>query len=171
MSQLRACRGLPLVYFSLGSNVGDRRAHLQTAIALLQAIGTVQAVSSIYEAEPVELRDQSWFLNCVVALETKLSPSEALKKILMIEQQMGRVRLRDKGPRSIDIDIVLFDDRVVEEPGLRIPHPAMHERRFVLAPLAEIAPDAVHPQTGKTAAEMLAELPEGQVVRRLESGI
>jgi len=160
--------GAELVYLSLGSNMGDRSANLQVAIHRLQEAGTVKAISTLYEAEPVELRDQPWFLNCAVALETPLSPLELLKCVLNIESQMGRVRLRDKGPRSIDIDIVLFDDVIVEERGLKIPHPAMHERRFVLAPLAEIAPEAVHPRMGKTVRELLAALPQGQVVRRVD---
>jgi 2-amino-4-hydroxy-6-hydroxymethyldihydropteridine diphosphokinase len=163
--------GPDLVYLSLGSNVGDRRGNLQAAIERLRQSGTVQAVSAFYEAEPVELRDQPWFLNCIVALETRKSPGELLKDVLDIERTMGRLRLRDKGPRSIDIDIVLFGDEIVEERGLRIPHPAMHQRRFVLAPLVEIAPDMVHPQIGKTTRELLAALPEGQVVRLLDPEI
>jgi 2-amino-4-hydroxy-6-hydroxymethyldihydropteridine diphosphokinase len=91
-----------------------------------------------------------------------------LKKALAIEQEMGRLRMKDKGPRSIDIDILLFGDRVVEEPGLKVPHPAMQQRRFVLEPLVEIAPDALHPQLRKTARELLADLPAGQTVRRIE---
>ena len=157
-----------LVYLSLGSNLGDRRGNLHAAINRLKESGTIKAVSSFYEAEPVELRDQPWFLNCVVALETSLAPVNLLKNILAIEQEMGRVRLRDKGPRLVDIDIVLFGDRVINERGLKIPHPAMHERRFVLEPLTEIAPAAVHPVTGKTARELLTALPAGQVVRRLD---
>ena len=157
-----------LVYISLGSNVGDRSANLQAAIKRLEEAGSVQAKSGFYETEPVELRDQPWFLNCVIALETTLSPMELLKKVLAIEQEMGRIRRRDKGPRSIDIDILLFGDDIVEERGLKIPHPAMHQRRFVLEPLAEIAPGALHPQLRKTARELLAALPVGQLVRRLD---
>jgi 2-amino-4-hydroxy-6-hydroxymethyldihydropteridine diphosphokinase len=158
-----------LSYLSLGSNVGDRSANLRTAIQRLAEAGTVRAVSSFYETEPVDVCDQPWFLNCVVALETTQSPAMLLKKMLAIEQEMGRVRLKDKGPRLIDMDILLFGSRHVDEPGLKIPHPAMHQRRFVLQPLAEIAPEALHPVLGKTAREFLAALPAGQSVRRLES--
>jgi 2-amino-4-hydroxy-6-hydroxymethyldihydropteridine diphosphokinase len=158
-----------LVYISLGSNVGHRSANLRAATERLDEAGSVKAKSGFYETEPLEIRDQPWFLNCVVALETSLTPLELLKKVLAIEQEMGRLRTRDKGPRSIDIDILLFDDKIVEERGLKIPHPEMHRRRFVLEPLAEIAPEAVHPKLGKTARELLVALPAGQAVRRLNA--
>jgi len=158
-----------LVYLSLGSNVGDRSASLREAIKGLGEAGTVLAISGLYETEPVELRDQPWFLNCVVALETGLSPEALLTKVLAIEQRMGRLRMKDKGPRSIDIDILLYGNVVVDAQGLKIPHPAMHERRFVLEPLAEIAPEAAHPESGKTARGLLAALPVGQIVK-LSSG-
>ncbi len=157
-----------LVYISLGSNVGDRSANLRGTTERLGEVGLVKAKSGFYETEPVELRDQPWFLNSVVALETNLTPEELLKKVLAIEHEMGRIRTRDKGPRSIDIDILLFGDQLIEERGLKIPHPAMHQRRFVLEPLAEIAPEVVHPQLRKTARELLAALPAGQAVRRLD---
>ena len=158
------------VYLSLGSNLGDRSANLRAAIERLGEAGAIRAVSGFYETEPVELRDQPWFLNCVVALETSDSPEALLQRALAIEQEMGRVRMKEKGPRSIDIDILLFGDRVVEERerGLKIPHPAMQQRRFVLEPLAEIAPEALHPQLRKTARELLADLPAGQMVRLFE---
>ena len=158
-----------VVYLSLGSNVGDRSANLRAGIERLGEAGTVTAVSGFYETEPVELREQPWFLNCVVALETGTSPRALLNKALAIEQEMGRLRMKDKGPRSIDIDILLFGDRVVEEQGLKIPHPAMQQRRFVLEPLVEIAPQALHPQLRKTVRELLADLPAGQTVRLLQS--
>jgi 2-amino-4-hydroxy-6-hydroxymethyldihydropteridine diphosphokinase len=156
-----------LVYISLGSNIGDRAASLQAAIERLRGVGAVQSVSGFYETKPVELTDQPWFLNCVIALETSDPPATLLRKVLEIEQEMGRVRLRDKGPRSIDIDILLYGEDTVEERGLKIPHPAMHQRRFVLEPLAEIAPDVVHPILQKTARRLLSELPAGQIVRLL----
>jgi 2-amino-4-hydroxy-6-hydroxymethyldihydropteridine diphosphokinase len=158
-----------LVYLSLGSNVGNRTANLRAAIDRIVEAGPVQAVSSFYETEPVDVRDQPWFLNCVVAVKTEMPPRELLNLALAIERAMGRHRSREKGPRIIDIDILLFGDRVIDEPGLKIPHQAMHERRFVLEPLAEIAPRALHPTLKKTARELLIELPEGQSVRQVEA--
>ncbi len=155
------------VYLSLGSNVGDRRANLDTAVEKLRALGTVAAISSLYETEPVEVRQQGWFLNCVVKLETEAMPRQLLKRVLDIEQSMGRRRTQAKGPRNIDIDILLFGSSVVEAKGLTIPHPAMHERRFVLEPLAEIAPEVRHPALKKTARELRDALPPGPTVRKL----
>jgi len=108
---------------------------------------------------------QPWFLNCAVALETELMPKQLMKAILGIEKEMGRRRTQPKGPRSIDIDILLFGNSVVDTAGLTIPHPAMHERRFVLAPLAEIAPGALHPVLKKTISELRDALPSKGVVR------
>jgi 2-amino-4-hydroxy-6-hydroxymethyldihydropteridine diphosphokinase len=128
----------------------------------------VLAASSLYETEPVDFIEQPWFLNCAVALETRKTPQQLLAAILGIEEQMGRKRLQNKGPRSIDIDILLFDNVIMNSKELTIPHPAMHQRRFVLEPLAEIAPDAIHPVLKKTIRELRDALPPGQAVRRLE---
>lgn len=155
------------VYLSLGSNLGDRAANLRAAIAQLEAAGRVLAVSSWYETQPVDVPEQPWFLNCAAVIETEKTPAEFLHLALQVETGMGRMRMRAKGARNIDIDIVLFGGRVVNEPGLKIPHPAMHQRRFVLEPLAEVAPEAQHPGLGKTVRELLAELPVGPAVRRL----
>jgi 2-amino-4-hydroxy-6-hydroxymethyldihydropteridine diphosphokinase len=154
-------------YLSLGSNLGDRAANLHDAIAQLHAAGQMLAVSSLYETQPVDVPDQPWFLNCVAAIETDLTPREFLNLALRVESIMGRLRMRNKAARNIDIDVVLFGNRIVDEPGLKIPHPAMHQRRFVLEPLFEIAPQARHPELGKTARELLSALPGGQTVRRL----
>jgi len=154
------------VYLSLGSNVGDRGANLNTAIERLGAFGEVAAVSAFYETEPVEFTAQAWFLNCVVALNTEKTPRELLQSILEIEQQMGRRRTQKKGPRIIDIDILLFGNSIVDDLSLTIPHPAMHERRFVLEPLAEIAPDVRHPILKRTIQELRDALPPGQAVQK-----
>ena len=157
-----------LIYLSLGSNLGDRAANLERAIEALPEIGVrVLRRSSIYETEPVDLLAQPWFLNCVAVINTDKSPRELLQLALKIESEMGRLRMRHKGSRNIDIDLLLFGDRVIDEPGLKIPHPAMHKRRFVLEPLAEIAPQARHSQLGKTALELVMALGDGQTVRRL----
>ena len=156
----------PIFYLSLGSNVGDREGHLRDANARLQAHGRIVSVSSFYETEPVEFTNQAWFLNCVVALETEEAPEQLMAAILGIEQSMGRKRIQRKGPRTIDIDILLAGETILDSPALTIPHPAMHQRRFVLQPLAEIAPDLRHPVLKKTTRELLEALPVGQEVRK-----
>jgi 2-amino-4-hydroxy-6-hydroxymethyldihydropteridine diphosphokinase len=156
-----------IAYLSLGSNIGDREGQLREAIRRLSDLGQIAAISSFYETEPVEVTDQEWFLNCAVALATELEPAELLHNALSIEKAMGRERVQNKGPRSIDIDIVLFGDAVVNTPELTVPHPAMAARRFVLQPLAEIAPDLRHPVLQKTVEELLSELPRGQKVEKV----
>lgn len=153
-------------YLSLGSNIGDREGNLRNAIEKLGGAGKVERISSFYETEPVEFTEQPWFLNCALELTTELEPRELLDAVLRIEQSMGRKRIQPKGPRTIDIDILLYGDLVVNEPGLAIPHPAMHERKFVLAPLAEIAPEVQHPVRKKSASEMLRELGTVAAVRK-----
>jgi 2-amino-4-hydroxy-6-hydroxymethyldihydropteridine diphosphokinase len=158
-----------LVFLSLGSNVGDREANLRDAQKRLGAVGRVTAVSSFYETEPVEFTQQPWFLNCAVALETAQTPQQLMTSILNIEEAMGRRRVQKKGPRTIDIDILLFGDAVLDSPEVTIPHPAMHERRFVLEPLAEIAPEVRHRVLDKTILELRDELPCGQTLRKLKT--
>ena len=154
-------------YLSLGSNVGDRFANLNSAIEQLRHREQVMAVSSFYETEPVEFTDQPWFVNCVVKIETQRTAQELLQEILSIEKNMGRHRLQPKGPRNIDIDILLMEDTILDTPEVTIPHPAMAQRRFVLEPLAEIDPGVMHPVIMKKAAELLDELPRGQSVRKV----
>ena len=155
-----------LVYLSLGSNIGDRETHLREAIQRLQSLGRAQSISSMYETEPVEFTDQAWFLNCAVALETSSTPTQLMQQLLEIERAMGRQRLQKKGPRTIDLDILLFGDEVVHTVALTIPHPAMQYRRFVLEPLAEIASDAIHPVLKKTIQQLLEGLPPGQKAQK-----
>jgi 2-amino-4-hydroxy-6-hydroxymethyldihydropteridine diphosphokinase len=157
-----------LVYLSLGSNIGDRESHLRDAISRLENQGRIQSIASFYETEPVEFTDQARFLNCAVALETEEAPEQLMESVLHIEQEMGRERQQNKGPRTIDIDILLFSDTIIDSPKLTIPHPAMHERRFVLQPLAEIAPEVRHPVLKKTIRELLGSLPAGQAVEKVQ---
>lgn len=159
-----------LAYLSLGSNLGDRERQLREAIRYLVSLGHVVSVSSFYETEPVEVTDQPWFLNSAVALETPKEAPELMSELLNLERQMGRRRTQPKGPRTIDIDLLLFGDLFIDTPELTVPHPAMHKRRFVLMPLAEIAPEARHPVLKKTVRELLEGLPEGQIVRKVTAG-
>src|SRR5260370_9546329 len=159
-------------YLSLGYIVGDGEGHLRDAISGLGGEGQVAAVSSFYETEPVEVRAQPWFLNCAIALETAKTPELLMASILRIEQGMGRQREQKKGPRTIDIDILLFGNIVMATPKLTVPHPAMHERRFVLEPLAEIRPEALHARLNKNFLELLQHLPAGQKARKnIQPGI
>lgn len=145
----------------LGSNLGDRRANLQQALRLLAEHGRVRAVSSIYETEPVGYAEQDDFLNACVWLETERTPEALLEVCHEIDQALGRVRVFPNGPRTIDVDILLWRDHarmLVREQAPTIPHPRMHERRFVLEPLAEIAPAWLHPLSGHTVATLLEDL-------------
>jgi 2-amino-4-hydroxy-6-hydroxymethyldihydropteridine diphosphokinase len=155
------------IYLGLGSNIGDRQANLEAALAGLPAIGVrVTRASPVYETEPVDFTDQRWFLNLVVEAETELFPLQLLARLQRIERDLGRVRTVAKGPRTLDIDILLYGQAVIQRPDLEIPHLRMAERRFVLAPLADLAPDLRHPVTRKTVRELLEAAPPAVVRRR-----
>ena len=159
-----------IVYIALGSNVGDRAAMLERAIVAMNSAGIrVLRQSSFYVTQPFHAPGQAWFLNAVVEAETSLLPLQLLHALLRIERELGRRRITPHGPRTIDLDILLFGDVIVNDLELTIPHPAMQYRRFALEPLVEIAPDAVHPVLKKTVRELLIELAPGQSVRRIES--
>jgi 2-amino-4-hydroxy-6-hydroxymethyldihydropteridine diphosphokinase len=160
---------IPRVFVGLGANVGDREQNLLAARRGLEARGfRVTAMSSLYHTEPVDAPPQEWFLNAVAGGETALSPEGLLAACLDTERELGRVRDVPRGPRTIDLDLLLYGDVVRDGPGLVVPHPRMHERRFVLVPLAEIAPGARHPVLGLTAAEMLRRCPDRAQVQRHE---
>ena len=154
------------VYLSLGSNLGDRAKNLQGAIAALGNAGVqVVRISSLYETEPVDYLDQPWFLNCTVEAETELAALDLLRALRGIETQMGSKKLIAKGPRLIDIDILLYGNEIIDTPELQVPHPRMHLRRFVLEPLVEIAPEAQDPVSHLSIADLLARTPDKSAVR------
>lgn len=155
-------------FLSLGSNIGDREKNLRTAIAALaDAKVRVTRVSSFYETEPVDLHEQPWFLNCVVQATTEVPPLKLLHALREIESRMGGKKLVPKGPRLIDLDILLYGDETIDMPELQVPHARMLMRRFVLAPLAEIAPNLRHPSWGGTANQLLDGLGDSSAVRKL----
>jgi len=161
--------GTRRVFIGLGSNIGERAANLERAIDGLQRHGLEIALrSSVYRTAPVDFLDQDDFLNQVIACDTSLPAGEILAICLRVERDMGRVRRRDRGPRIIDLDLLLAGDEVIEGDGdLDLPHPRMHLRRFVLCPLAEIAPRARHPVLGLDVAELLHRCPDRSRVQRL----
>ena len=156
-------------YLSLGSNIGNREQNLRLAIGELPHAGVaITRVSSFYETEPVDLREQPWFLNCVVEAETHFDPFMLLRALREIETKMGSKKLVAKGPRLVDMDILLYGSETIDAPELQVPHPRMHQRRFVLVPLVEIAADVVHPTLKVTAAQLLEQTPDWSTVRRYD---
>jgi 2-amino-4-hydroxy-6-hydroxymethyldihydropteridine diphosphokinase len=156
-----------LIYLGMGSNRGDRLANLRRAMDELGKVGVkVQRASSFYKTEPVDFGPQAWFLNCAVEVTTTLMPMQLLKAVKSVERTLGRRPGVNKGPRPIDIDILLYENVVVRTAALTIPHARMNTRRFVLIPLRELAPAARHPVSRKTVADMLQDTPDrSQVIR------
>ena len=147
------------VYLSLGANLGDRLANLRLALARLQTLARLEDVSSLYETEPQGPSDQPLFLNAVCRVSTGLEPQALLRFLKNLEREIGRPPAGQRwGPRPIDLDILLYDDRVLDAPELTVPHPRLAERAFVLVPLCELAPELRHPLLGKTMKELLSSL-------------
>src|SRR2546423_15706418 len=162
-------RKMMTVHFSLGSNVGDRKENLHRAIAALGDVGVrVTRVSSFYETEPVDFLEQAWFLNCAVEGETEVPAPELLRALRRIELRKGSKKLVAKGPRLIDMDILFYGLETIDTPELKVPHPRMHLRRVVLVALAEIAPGGVHTRLHPTLKQLLEEMPERTLARRIE---
>lgn len=156
------------VYLSLGSNLGDRLENLRRACAALESRGIrLRRSSSVYETEPVDMREQGWFLNCVIEVETTLPPGTLLEELQQIESELGRERLQPKGPRTIDLDILLYGDLMIRDENLVVPHPRLPARRFVLEPLRELAPSLQVPLLDQTVEELARELRDFSAVRQL----
>ena len=155
-----------VVYIALGSNVGDRASMLERAMAAMNSAGIgVLRQSSFYVTEPVDAPGQAWFLNAVVEAETSLLPLQLLHALLRIERELGRRRITPHGPRTIDLDILFYGSSVIRSKELQVPHPRLPERRFVLVPLAQIAPEFRHPVLHKSVTQLLAETPDRSEVR------
>jgi len=156
------------VYIALGTNVGDREANLLQALQLLPESGVhLGRVSSIYETEPVDYLDQEWFLNAVLEAQTELDALDLLTALRLIEARMGSKKAFAKGPRKIDLDILLYGNETIDTPELQVPHPRMLERKFVLIPLAEVAPNLRHPSWKSGVARLLAATPDHSTVKKL----
>lgn len=160
---------MPIVYLGLGSNIGDKVVQIDQALDRLAKTFMVKRVSPFYLTEPVGLKDQDWFLNCVVEMETEKDPEKLLSALQSIEKKLGKIKTKVNGPRTIDIDILFYDDQVVNRKNLVIPHPRLHTRLFVLQPMMDLNPDFVHPVLKKTILELYGQHPWSEIVTPYKS--
>ncbi len=149
---------MAIVYIGLGSNLGDREEQVLRAVHEMRAFSHIRKISSLSETDPVGDTSQPKFINAVAEIETDYAPMELMEELITIEEELGRVRSTKGAAREIDLDIVAYEQKIVDEENLKIPHPLMAERRFVLEPMAEVAPDWVHPVVGSTPKQMLEKL-------------
>jgi 2-amino-4-hydroxy-6-hydroxymethyldihydropteridine diphosphokinase len=158
------------VYIGFGSNLGNPERQIEQALGLLETCSVaIDDISSLYRTEPVDAPTDLWFLNGVARASTRLAPLDLLEALLTVEKEMGRQRIQRNDPRTIDLDLLLVGDLVMDEPGLTLPHPRFHLRRFVLVPLVEIAPHLVHPRLGVTAKELLSRCLDTSAVHHFDS--
>ena len=155
---------MPIVYLSLGSNIGDKTAQITQALDRIARVCEIKQVSPYYLTEPVGLKNQDWFLNCVVEVETEKDPNELLSALQLIEKKMGKTKTKVNGPRTIDIDILFFDNQVVNQKNLVFPHPRLHTRLFVLQPMMDLNSTFLHPVLKKTIKELYERQPWAEIV-------
>lgn len=159
------------VFIGIGSNLGDKEQNVRKAISFINEKCKILKMSSLYETEPVGYKEQEWFLNCAIKAETKLEPDELLDFLQSIEKRLGRAKTIKNGPRTIDLDILFYADKKINKPELVIPHPRLHERLFVLAPLKEICPDFIHPISKKSIDELYTFANNPEIVKKIRKTI
>jgi 2-amino-4-hydroxy-6-hydroxymethyldihydropteridine diphosphokinase len=162
---------MKIAYIGIGSNMGKSQGNCREAIETIGALDecSIISVSGFYLTEPVGVEAQDWYVNSVVSMSTAMPAQDLLKTLLQVEKDMGRVRIEKWGPRIIDLDLLLYGDELLDDEGIKVPHPLMHLRKFVMAPMTELAPELIHPALGKTMAELYGEIEgESQVIKRLE---
>jgi len=157
---------MTVVFLGLGSNIGEKEDNIRKALRLLSEVGQVKKTSSLYLTEPVGIAEQDWFLNCAVQIETDMGPQKLLPALKTIERKLGRIKTVKNGPRTIDIDILFYGDRIVKTKHLVIPHPLLQHRLFVLQPMMDLAPSYVHPLLKKSIQDLYTNHPKSQIVQR-----